>query len=87
MTQLEFLEKIQYNFLDSCTATVKNFDDFFKNDKIQNMLLPLNLIITKDDLLKLIKTYSSENLFALKCLFIHYKLNLEDNSMNILFKK
>jgi len=75
---------MQINFLNSCNAVVKNFNDFFKKEDISNMILPLNLIILEEDFIKLINNYPLEKLFNPKCLFIHYRLNTYDQS-NILF--
>ncbi len=75
--QIEFLEKIQSNFLIPTNGVVKDVNDPLFNQNLERNFPP-TLIISKENFIKLVKKFTPEKIFNKKCLFFLYKLNTED---------
>jgi len=84
--QLNFLEKIQMEFFSSINAVIKDYNLFLELNKYAS-LIPLNIIIYKNDFIDFFKNYPTEDIFSNKCLFIHYRINLDDKGINSLIIK
>jgi len=75
--QIEFLEKIQTDLLHSTTGVIRDLDDPLIFGNLERHF-PQTIIITRVNLVKLLKKINPDKILNKKCLFFYYALNPDD---------